>query len=205
MKIGLVSDVHSAPAPLAEAIAHFHEQQVDRILCAGDIAGYNDGLSETIDLLIEHDVQCIAGNHDESWLQRHADASGRDHEFLSGLPKTLELEIDTLKVTVVHAEPPTATHGGIKLINIEGDPIPERLEQWQDRLQDERMDVLIVGHTHQVYAMELGGTFVVNPGSSVFNHSCMILDLPDCTVQTIALSGQAIEPVWNWSKYVNRG
>jgi predicted phosphodiesterase len=41
--------------------------------------------------------------------------------------------------------------------------------------------VLVVGHTHQVFAETVGGVLVVNPGSSAFNHSCAILSLPDCT------------------------
>ena len=64
-------------------------------------------------------------------------------------------------------------------------------------------DVLIVGHTHQVYAEQLGEVFVINPGSSVFNHSCMILSLPDLSVQTYALGKQEIVKCWNFSMLNN--
>jgi hypothetical protein len=52
-KIGLISDVHATPAPVQEAFEIFKEQGVDRIFCAGDIAGYGDGLAETISLIEE--------------------------------------------------------------------------------------------------------------------------------------------------------
>ena len=61
--------------------------------------------------------------------------------------------------------------------------------------------MLVVGHTHQVYAEQLGGVFVVNPGSSVFNHSCMILSLPDCSVSTHALGGREIVECWNFGMF----
>jgi putative phosphoesterase len=64
-------------------------------------------------------------------------------------------------------------------------------------------DVLIVGHTHQVYAERLGEVFVVNPGSSVFNHSCMILSLPDLSVQTFALQNKEIVKCWNFGMLRN--
>ena len=61
------------------------------------------------------------------------------------------------------------------------------------------VDVLVVGHTHQVYAERIGDVFVVNPGSSAFNYSCMILSLPDLTVETFALDGRELIKCWNFS------
>ena len=66
-------------------------------------------------------------------------------------------------------------------------------------------DVLVVGHTHQVYAEFIGNTLVVNPGSSVFNHCCAILRLPEMTVQMFPLSGKKIEKTWNWGQYMLHG
>jgi predicted phosphodiesterase len=61
--IGLISDVHAAPEPVAEALAIFSKAGVSQVLCAGDIAGYMDHLEETINLLIKNDCQTIMGNH----------------------------------------------------------------------------------------------------------------------------------------------
>ena len=38
-RIGLISDVHATPEPVAEALALFKSQAVDEIFCLGDIAG----------------------------------------------------------------------------------------------------------------------------------------------------------------------
>ena len=63
----------------------------------------------------------------------------------------------------------------------------------------------MVGHTHQVFAETMGGVLVVNPGSSVFNHSCAILNLQDMSVEMIPLSGEKIEKTWNWGEHMIYG
>ena len=42
-------------------------------------------------------------------------------------------------------------------------------------------------------------SFSVNPGSSAFNHSCMILSLPDLGVREFALGNREIVKCWNFS------
>ena len=198
-RLGLVSDVHSSPAPLREALELFRREGVDEIVCAGDIAGYRDALRPTVELLIEYGCRTIAGNHDQAWL----DAAGDDadavvRDFLGALPRTLELEGEQKRLLVVHAEPPAKQTGGIRLLDPDGGVRPERRALWEARLAGLEHDVLIVGHTHQVYAETLGGPLVVNPGSTAFNHSCMILTLPELAVETFALGGREIIRCWNF-------
>ena len=85
--IGLISDVHAAPAPVAEALAIFAKAGVDQILCAGDIAGYMDQLDETVKLLVENNCQTIMGNHDLLYLDHLDDeAESAAISFLRQLP-----------------------------------------------------------------------------------------------------------------------
>ena len=44
---------------------------------------------------------------------------------------------------------------------------------------------------------------VINPGSTQFNHTCMILTLPEMTVQTFALQGKDPVKSWNWGKFIH--
>lgn len=199
-RLGLISDVHSSPEPLRQALEIFRREKVDDIICAGDIAGYYDTLEPTIALLHEYDCKAIVGNHDQSFLEKTgADEYPTERAWLERLPETLALEIEDKRILVVHANPPSEQHGGIKLVDQHGELIQERLDLWREALVDFDRDVLIVGHTHQVYAEQLGNVFVVNPGSSVFNHSCMILSLPDLEVQTFALENQEIIKCWRFS------
>jgi putative phosphoesterase len=202
-RIGLISDVHSSPEALAEALQIFAEKQVDDIICAGDIAGYYDGLLPTIQLLAGSNCKTIVGNHDQSWLQENTAEQGDGdsseiRNYLQQLPQTLQLSIEGKRLFVVHANPPSEQHGGIKLRNRYGEMVEERKTEWSQLLLDFEYDVLIVGHTHQVYAEQLGPLLVVNPGSVPFNHSCMILSLPDLGVETYALGNREIIHCWNF-------
>jgi len=79
---------------------------------------------------------------------------------------------------------------------------PDRVAYWSQQLEKYPCDVLVVGHTHQVFAEQVGSTLVVNPGSSAFNHSCAILRLPEMSVQFHPLSGREIVRAWNWGDQV---
>lgn len=204
--IGLISDVHATPEPVAEALAIFSNAGVSHVFCAGDIAGYMDKLDETIKLLVENDCQTIMGNHDLLHIDHHEDDSDDNViTFLKYLPATIETIIEGKRVYVVHAQPPDECHGGIKLLDKNGQIQTDKIALWTERLQSFNHDVLIVGHTHQVFAEVIADTLVINPGSSVFNHCCAILRLPEMTVETFSLSGKQIEKTWNWGEHVIYG
>ena len=199
-RLGLISDVHSSPEALAQALQIFADEKVDDIICAGDIAGYYEALSPTVQLLQQANCKTIVGNHDQYWLEKYAaEGDPANCAFLAQLPETLDLEIEGKRIFVVHANPPREQHGGIKLRNRDGDIVAERKQEWAQRLDNFDYDVLIVGHTHQVYAEQLGRTLVVNPGSVPFNHSCMILSLPDLEVEIYPLGGREVIYCWNFS------
>lgn len=201
--IGIISDVHAAAEPVAEALSIFAKAGVDQVLCAGDIAGYMEQLEQTIALLVESDCQTIMGNHDLLYLDHHDDdADDHSIDFLKQLPAVYQSVIEGKSLYMVHAQPPDECHGGIKLLDKTGAVRADRVAQWAQKLQSFDHDVLVVGHTHQVFVEKIGNTLVVNPGSSVFNHCCAILRLPEMTVQLFSLSGKQIEKTWNWGEHV---
>ena len=203
-RIGLVSDVHSSPEPLRQALEIFHREQVGEIICAGDIAGYYDTLLPTIELLVASNCKAIAGNHDQEYLEKPTPEDDQSiRYYLQNLPLFLDLQIEQKRLYAVHASPPCEQHGGIKLLDQQGNTIEERINEWTLALSEFDYDVLIVGHTHQVYAERIGKLLVVNPGSSVFNHSCMILSLPDMEVETFALGNQTLVKCWNFGMLFN--
>ena len=203
--IGLISDVHATSAPVAEALSIFAQAGVEQIFCAGDTAGYRDQVEETVALLVDSGCRAIIGNHDLGYLEKHAnDADSRTVEYFKQLPTSIDTSIAGKRVYMVHAHPPDDCRGGIKLLDKQGEVQPERIALWTEQLQTFDRDVLIVGHTHQVFAEKIGNTLVVNPGSSVFNHSCAILSLPEMTVQVFPLSGKAVVKNWVWSDHVKQ-
>jgi putative phosphoesterase len=196
--LGLISDVHATPAPLAEALAIFQQQQVDIILCPGDIAGYGNALDETVDLLMESQCKTILGNHEIWYLEKPEHAHTAIFRYLASLPRSLEFTLESKNLYMVHASPPDSYMEGIRLLDQDGKINPEQKQQWESRLAGFNHDVLIVGHTHQVFAEKLSGTLVVNPGSTTYNHSCAILSVPELTVDFYSLSNQRILKSWNW-------
>lgn len=201
MKFGLISDIHATVDPLRGALTVFEQQHVDAVLCAGDVAGYGEELEQTVDLLIESKCQVITGNH-EMWFLDSPVAEDRKwiKEFFSELPSTLAFTIAGQHLYMVHASPPFSNMTGIKLLDQQGSIIPDRKQQWTNYLDKFNHDILIIGHTHQVFAERLGKTLVINPGSTKFNHTCMTLALPEQEVRIFPVSGKTPQKVWNWGQ-----
>lgn len=201
-RIGLISDVHATPAPVAQALALFEREGVDQVICAGDIAGYGNQLDETVSLLTSIDCQTVLGNHDQKLLDQpqYDSLTPNTRRFFNRLPEWAEWNIADQSLYLVHASPPNSQHGGIKLLDEGGCILAQESAKWAEYLARFDYDILLVGHTHQVFAEQLGGMLVINPGSTNFNHSCAILSLPDREVKFYALSGKTICKSWNWGQ-----
>jgi len=198
-RVGLISDVHATPEPAAEALAIFKSQGVDATFCLGDIAGYGGDFDATVALLVDHGCQAILGNHEIWYLEDHADAEETPaSRWVGSLPRVVQLTIEGKRLYMVHASPPDSTMDGIRLLDLDGNVIADAREYWSQRLQGFGDEVLLVGHTHQVFCERIGGTLVINPGSTRFNHSCAILNLPGLELQIFGLSGKQPVRSWNW-------
>jgi len=204
VKIGLISDVHAAAGPLQEALRVFSEERVEAILCAGDIAGYGKQLEQTVDLLINSGCRAILGNHDLWYLSRSEDENhfnGPVEGYLRSLYGSEKIAFAGKTIFMVHASPPDSLLNGIRLLDEEGALIRTEMADWSEALKNVSYDVLVVGHTHQVFAEQLGDVLVINPGSTLFNHTCAILTLPEMEVRFIPLSGKQPLLSWNWGMF----
>jgi putative phosphoesterase len=179
----------------------FRREQVDQVLCAGDIAGYGTQLAETIELLDKAGSACVVGNHDLWYLAHHRGEDLIADAYLEALPGALEFNIEGCSVYLVHAHPPAANRGGIKLRNKAGELDAAAVTACAAQLAGFGRQLLIVGHTHQVYAEQFGPTLLINPGSCTFNHSCAVITLPECRIEWFPLGGKLISPIWNWGQY----
>lgn len=63
-RYGIVSDIHGNLEALAAAAAFLEERGVDRILCLGDIVGYNADSDACVAAVLGLSMECVAGNHD---------------------------------------------------------------------------------------------------------------------------------------------
>ena len=205
-KLGLVSDVHATARPLAQALALLTEQGVDQIVCLGDIAGYGIELDETIALLENYHCQSILGNHDLWYMEKHEhEPDDYARQYFSQLPGYYQINQQGLVLYCVHAHPPDAVMGGIRLYDENGQLLPQQVIEWTQALQESNFEFLFVGHTHQYFDQQLANTRVINPGSTKFNNSCAVLSLPEQKVEFFSLNDRPLIRSWNWSKvFANR-
>jgi len=205
-RVGLISDVHAAFTPLREAIDVFAREGVDLLLCAGDVAGYGTELAQCVELIAESGCVTILGNHEIWYLERHS--AGFDRKvarYFRCLPLTWEATLEGKRIMAVHASPPGSVVKGITLLDQDEQILAGEKKIWSGELDRYALDVLVVGHTHQVFAEMAGRTLVINPGSTVFNHTCAILSLPDQEVSIVPLSGKKPRKIWHWGMMTGEG
>jgi len=109
MKLALISDIHANIEALDATLRAIAAEAADRIVCLGDIVGYNASPAECIARLREVGALCVAGNHDRAvsdphaserlpegaaraiaWTRTRLDTCALD--FLAGLPSELTIE-----------------------------------------------------------------------------------------------------------------
>ena len=74
MKIGLISDIHGNATALKKVLEKL-SPHVNKILCAGDMVGYLPDINEVFDLVREHNIDFIIGNHDYMLLENNSSDS----------------------------------------------------------------------------------------------------------------------------------
>jgi predicted phosphodiesterase len=110
-RIALLGDIHAEDAHLALALERVRDS-VDAVLCVGDIVDGAGDVNRCCELLREHDVQTVRGNHDR-WLfnnemrvlaDAHAvtDLSPSHAEWLSSVPTVLDFTTPHGKLLLCH-------------------------------------------------------------------------------------------------------
>lgn len=111
MRYLVVSDLHANLAALESVLAD--AGQFDAIWCLGDIVGYGPDPNECVELLRQHELVCLSGNHDWAALNKldlatfNTDArtaatwtrrmlTDEVHAYLDALPSLVEVGAFTL-------------------------------------------------------------------------------------------------------------
>ena len=189
MRYAVISDIHSNIEALSAFLKAAEGLRVDKIICLGDIVGYNANPNECIKLLKDNGALCVIGNHDSrvagfeepTDFNYHAAAAvywTRDAvneesmEFLRGLPRDILVNRKFM-----------AVHGWINNTDryILG---PRDAERNVDLMKEARstLSLCFFGHTHVPAAyshedgevvfnqenplkLKKGVRYLVNPGS----------------------------------------
>ncbi len=165
MKIALISDIHANLEALQATLDAVRAEGAERIVCLGDIVGYNTDAAACIALLRQSGAVCIAGNHDRAvvgaigtegfsgpaaravaWTRARLDEDSR--AFLAALPLTAD--IDGTLVAVHGALHPEV---GKELVRLDDDG-KRALSLQALAAHPSGARICVFGHTHRAELWE---------------------------------------------------
>jgi predicted phosphodiesterase len=171
MRVLVISDIHGNLAAL-EAVASV---SCDAVVCLGDLVGYGPHPGPVVQWVRENAALVIQGNHDRALAEHVAPGcreqfrtlaaatfplgqrqlSPEEIAYLGSLPRQAVRVFDGVRYLLVHATP--------------SDPLYRYVgadsAAWARELSGIVADVVLVGHTHIPFDLQVGHSRVVNPGS----------------------------------------
>lgn len=190
MKIGIISDIHAYIKPLKQAISLFESQDVDIILCAGDLVDGGWDEEAVIDYIRSYDVLSVRGNHDReaiaNQLEPYAeelDDSDWDGDllgmyriqYLNTLPLCRHFDWEGLRICLAHGTPWSDIYHVFPSVSSD---ICKKV------LDTANADIVILGHTHVPMKLKINQKWIFNSGALAGNRenlqrTCGILRLPE--------------------------
>jgi predicted phosphodiesterase len=184
MRLGLIGDVHAEHERLRVAIAALGGQQVDRLLCSGDLVDGHGDVDRTCALIAAHRVTTVRGNHDR-WIRdddmrtlpnahRMTSLGPESIALLKSLQPTVTLEVPNGKLLLCHGV------GESDMRKLGPDDAGYAISTNDDLLKvlfDATITLMVCGHTHvpMVRRFERGGgkpaLVVVNAGTLAREHN----------------------------------
>jgi len=157
MKVGLISDVHANYVALQAVFEDMDD--VDALVCAGDVVGYGPSPRACLEEIRERDIPTVIGNHDRAVAKGAGYEEGDRYavrmlsserlDWLGNLARSRTLFEDQLKVVYDHPDQQDRY------------TYPDAFEP--ALLGDE--DVLVLGHTHVQHVETFDAGTICNPGS----------------------------------------
>lgn len=180
MKIAVFSDIHGNTAALEAVLNDINSRNIDLVFCGGDLVGYGAYPNEVINLIRKYRVPTIMGNYDEGvgfgksdcgcaytdpqteewgrislqWTKKQVNLENR--AFLRSLLGRIQFTACGKKVLIVHGSP--------RQINeyLYADRPEESVLRFFD---EEKVDIIICGHTHLPYTRIMSSKCLINAGS----------------------------------------
>jgi putative phosphoesterase len=168
VKLGLISDIHGDPVALELAWAHLTLLGADRIVAAGDLVGYGPFPDRVVAFVTERQIATARGNHDRWAVERGPGVrdefgggtpSAETLDYLANLPFDVLVSDEARIAAVVHGSP----WSDMEFVSPHTHP-PRVLDGYLATL---KVDLLVIGHTHQPMWHRGERGLVVNPGSLV--------------------------------------
>ena len=65
MKYAIIADIHGNLEAFQTVLEDIKSQNVNQIVCLGDVVGYNANPKECLQIVRDLNIPCVKGNHDE--------------------------------------------------------------------------------------------------------------------------------------------
>lgn len=179
LRIAVISDIHSNHHALKEVLEDIKKRSIDTIICTGDLVGYLPFPNEVIDIIREHKILTIKGNHD-AYISNIKKPSKQEYEemkveeikksasalftsfeltenncrFLEELPNDILISIERFRLLFVHGSPRAIS-----------EYMFEDIELLKEITSSTSADVIISGHTHLPYHIKVASKDIINAGS----------------------------------------
>lgn len=172
MRIGLISDIHGNLIALESVLSELKQEQIDRVICLGDVAALGPQPREVIGRLRELSCPVVMGNTDDWYLQPLPEGDDElreiaqwglqqftdaDLDYLRSFQPVIEMTLDTDKTLLCsHGSPRSYT-----------DVITSTTPTAEVRSMFAGYQALIMvgGHTHVQMLRRYEQAFIINPGS----------------------------------------
>jgi putative phosphoesterase len=169
MRLAAISDVHSNLHALREVARAIAVEDVDVVVCAGDIVGYCAFPNECCEIVRNLADYAVLGNHDVAaatqvttsmnqyaakaavWTAQNMNDDSRS--FIQSLKTELKFDVDDITVAMFHGSPRSL------------DEYVFEEDVDASLIDSEGVDVMILGHTHVPFVKSFGSRMVVNPGA----------------------------------------
>jgi len=69
LRYAIISDIHSNLEALQAVLDDIEQEQVDQVVCLGDVVGYGPNPNECLELVRQHSEIIITGNHDFACIE----------------------------------------------------------------------------------------------------------------------------------------
>ena len=166
-RYGVLGDIHGNREALEAALACFDARGIDRIVCVGDLVGYNADPDTCVELLRRRGVTSIAGNHDliGTGMLGFDRCSNKAMHSLKRTRRMLSPDtVAYLRALPSHAdigERVLLTHGGVRDVQqymTQPKHILENVAYLREDFPGRR--ICFFGHTHEQKVFEVDGAEV---------------------------------------------
>lgn len=180
-KVAFIADVHSNLEALNAVLTDIEERGIKDVYCLGDLVGYGPNPNEVVETIMKKNIPTVCGNYDEAvgyekdscgcsyspgreaevgdeslrWTIKNTKRENK--ELLKSLPHRLSIEIENVKILLVHG-----SSMNYLLEYVKPTTSAERLRLL---LKNVGEDIVVNGHTHLVMAKHTLGKTILNPGS----------------------------------------